>query len=73
MRATVESSKEVFRSIKKELQELVRQEKLAETCFRQSSEKFLLRPTRENMDDLARKAKEYSISRMKLKRFETES
>ena len=71
MRA-IESPKEVFRSIKKEWQELVRQEKLAETRFRQSSERFLLRPTRDNMDDLAHKAKEYSISRMKLKRFETE-
>jgi hypothetical protein len=71
MRA-VESPKAIFGQIKREWQELMHQEKISGARFNRTSERFHKYPTKENMDELIKSAKEYSIRRMNLKRFETE-
>jgi hypothetical protein len=71
MRA-LELPKEVFQTIKREWQELIREEKLAGSRFRQASERFEKCPTKDNMDELVRRAREYSMRKMRLKKFETE-
>jgi hypothetical protein len=71
MRA-VESPRAIFGQIKREWQELMHQEKVAGCRFERASERFHKYPTKENMDELMKKAKEYGISRMNLKRFENE-
>jgi len=72
MRAVVKSPRAIFGQIKREWQELMQQEKAAGTRFQWMSERFHKYPTRENMDELTKRATEYSKARMKLKRFETE-
>jgi hypothetical protein len=71
MRA-VESPRAIFGQIKREWQELMHQEKVAAGRFEWISERFQKYPTKENMDELMKRAREYSIRRMNLKRFETE-
>jgi hypothetical protein len=71
MRA-LESPREVLQNIKREWQDLMREEKLAGSLFRQASERFEKCPTRGNMDELVKKARDYSVRKMKLKKFETE-
>jgi hypothetical protein len=66
------SAREVFHTIRREWQELMREEKLAGSRFRQASERFEKCPTRGNMDKLVKKARDYSVSKMRLKKFETE-
>jgi cell division septum initiation protein DivIVA len=65
-------AREVFHTIRREWQGLMREEKLARSRFRQASERFERSPTKDNVDELVRRAREYSMRKMKLKKFETE-
>jgi hypothetical protein len=69
---SLESPKEIFQTIKRSWQELMREEKIALSKFRQASERFATRPTKDNMDRLVQRAREYSVRKMNLKRFEDE-
>jgi hypothetical protein len=67
-----QEAREVFHTIRREWQRLMREERLAASRFRQASERFEKCPTRGNMDELVKKARDYSVSKMRLKKFETE-
>lgn len=62
-----QSAREVLQAIRKEWQV-----RLAGSRFREASERFERSPTKDNMDELVRRAREYSTKKMRLKKFETE-
>jgi len=64
-------AREVFHTIRREWQGLIREERLAASRFRQASERFEKSPTKDNMDELVKRARDYSMRKMRLKRCET--